>query len=82
MRLVNIVSFSKEKKLCINRLISLLKLMRNISKYHSSGGEVLLNSIMDIHCSAAEGGTDQNRMALNVKGGVVKIFLFAEVINV
>ena len=50
-------------------LISLLKLMRNISK-HFSGRGVLLNSIMDIHCSKAEGGVDQNCMAH-----------FAEVLN-
>ena len=40
-------------------LISLLKLLRNISKHHFSGEVVHLNSIMDIHCSTAEGGADQ-----------------------
>ena len=33
-----------------------MKFMRNISKYHFSDGRFLLNSIMDIHYSAAEGG--------------------------
>ena len=55
MKLVNTVRFSK-KKLCKSILISLLKLMRNISKYHFSGKGALLNSIMDIHCSSAERG--------------------------
>ena len=41
--------------------------MMNISKYHFSGERVLLNSIMDIHCSTAEGGADQNRMAVHVR---------------
>ena len=62
-------------------MISLLKRMRNISKYHFSGEGVLLNSIMDIHCSTAEGGVDQNWMAVDVRGGEVKIFHFAELIN-
>ena len=49
-----------------------MKFMRNISKYHFSDGRFLLNSIMDIHYSAAEGGGgDQNRMVVYVKGGVV-----------
>ena len=43
--------------------------MRNISKYHFLGERVLLNSIMDIHYSTAEGGADQNRMAVHVRGG-------------
>ena len=73
--------FSKKKKLCISILISLLKFIRNISKYHFSDEEVPLNLIMDIHCSTAEGGADQNRMAVDVRGGTVKIFHFAEVIN-
>ena len=55
--------------------------MRNLSKYNFSGEVVLLNSIMDIHCSAAEGGADQNRVAVDVRRGAVKIFHFAEVIN-
>ena len=42
---------------------------------------VLLNSIMNIHCSTAEGGADQNRMAVDVRAGAVKMFHFAEVIN-
>ena len=45
--------------------------MRNMSKYHFSGERVLLNSIMDIHYSAAEGGADQNWMAVHVRGGAV-----------
>ena len=55
--------------------------MRNISKYHFSGEGVLLNSIMVIHCSKAEGGADQNRMAVDERGRAVKNFHFAEVIN-
>ena len=62
-------------------LISLLKLIRNISKYHFLGEGVLLNSIMDIYCSTAEGEADQNRMAVDVRGGAVRSFHFAEVIN-
>ena len=53
--------------------------MRNISKYHFSGEGVLLNSIMDIHYSTAEGGAEQNRMVVDVMGGAVKVFHFAEV---
>ena len=49
-----------KKKLYITILISLLKLLRSISEYHFSGERVLLNSIMGIHCSTAEGGADQN----------------------
>ena len=52
-------------------MISLLRFIRNISKYHFSGERVLLNSIMDIHYSTAEGGADQNRMAVHVRGGAV-----------
>ena len=55
--------------------------MSNISKNHFSGEEILLNSIMHIHCNTAEGGTDQNWMAVDERGGVVRIFYFAEVIN-
>ena len=55
--------------------------MRNISKYHFSGEGVLLNSIMDIHYSTAEGGAEQNRMVVDVMGGAVKVFHFAEVTN-
>ena len=36
---------------------------------------------MDIHCSTAEGGADQNWMAVDVRGGAVEILHFAEVIN-
>ena len=55
--------------------------MRNISKYHFSGKKVLLNLIMDIHCRTAEGGADQNRMAVDVKGGAIKNFHFEDVLN-
>ena len=55
--------------------------MRIISKCHFLGEEVLLNSVMDIHRSTAEGEADQNWMAADVKGGAVKIFHFPEVIN-
>ena len=57
------------------------RLMRNISKHHFPGGGLLLSSIMDIHCSTAEGGADQNRMAIDVRGRAIEIFVFAEVIN-
>ena len=60
-------------------LISLLKLLRNISKYHFSGEVVLLNSVTDIHFSTAEGVVDQNRMAVDVRGWAVKIFHLSEV---
>ena len=55
--------------------------MRNILKYYFSDEGLLLNSIMDIHCSTAEGGTDQNWMAVDLRGGAVKTFHFVEVIN-
>ena len=55
--------------------------MRNISKYHFSGDGVLLNSIIDIHCSTAEGGADQNWMVVDKRGGAVQIFHFIGVIN-
>ena len=45
-----------------------------------SGG-VLLSSILDIHGSAVEEETDQNWMAVDVRGGPFKIFDTAEVIN-
>ena len=48
--------------------------MRNISKDRFSGEGVLLNSIMEIHCSTAEGKADQNQMAVDVKGGAIKFF--------
>ena len=60
-------------------LISLLKLLRNISKYHFSGEVVLLNSVTDIHFSTAEGVVDQNRVAVDVRGWAVKIFHLSEV---
>ena len=44
----------QRKKLCISILISLLMLIRNISKHHFSGRGVLLNSIMGIPCSKTE----------------------------
>ena len=55
--------------------------MTNILKHHFWDWGVLLSSIMDIHCSAAEEGADQNRMAVDVRGGAVEIFDFAEVKN-
>ena len=63
--------------------------MRNISKYLRmreyfqifSDEGVLLNSFVEIHCSAAEEGLDQNRMAVNVMGVAVKVFHFVEVTN-
>ena len=36
---------------------------------------------MDIHCSKADGRAVQNRLAVDVRGGAVKKFYFAEVIN-
>ena len=62
-------------------LIPLLKLMRNISKHHFSGREVLLNSVMDIHYSTTEGGANQNWMDVDVKGAAIKTFHFVEVVN-
>ena len=52
-------------------MFSLLKLTSNISKHYFSGGRVILNSIMVIHCGAEEGGADQNWMAVDVRGGAV-----------
>ena len=52
--------------------------MRNTSKV----GGVLLNLITDIYCGTAEGRVDQNRMAVDVRGGAVKALHFGgEVIN-
>ena len=77
MKLVTIVRFGKKKKLCISILIYFLKLMRNISKDFLGGG-VLLSSIIDINCSAAQRagarGADQNRMAVDVRGGNFRKF--------
>ena len=51
--------------------------MRNISKDFLGGG-VLLSSIIDINCSAAQRagarGADQNRMAVDVRGGNFRKF--------
>ena len=55
--------------------------MRNISKHHFSCGGVLLNSIIDIHCSTTEGEADQNQMSVDIRRGVVNVFHFSEVIN-
>ena len=71
----------QRKKLCISILISLLNLLRNISKLHFSGGRVILNSIMGIHYSTEKGGADQNRMTVDVRGWAFKTFHFAEIIN-
>ena len=76
--LVNIVHFSKGKSYIF---ISLLKIMWDISKHHFLSGRVLLSSILDIHGSAVEEETDQNWMAVDVRGGPVKSFDPAEVIN-
>ena len=54
--------------------------MRNISK-HFSGGGVLLSSVMEIKCGTAVGGAYQYRMAVEMRGGAVKTFHFAEVIS-
>ena len=71
----------KRKKLCISILISLLKIMRNILKHYFSGGGVLLSSIMDIKYGTAVEGAYQYRMAVEMRGGAVKTFHFAEVIS-
>ena len=71
----------QRKKLCISILISLLNLMRNISKLHFSGGRVILNSVMDIHYSTEKGGADQNRMTVDVREWAFKTFYFVEIIN-
>ena len=42
--------------------------MREYFQIFSDEG-VLLNSFVEIHCSTAEEGLDQNRMAVNVMGG-------------
>ena len=55
--------------------------MRNISKHNFLDEGVLLNSIIDIHCSTAEEGAGQNWMVVDVRGRAVKSFHFAEVIN-
>ena len=55
--------------------------MRNISKHNFLDEVVLLNSIIDIHCSTAEEGAGQNWMVVDVRGRAVKSFHFAEVIN-
>ena len=44
-------------------------------------GRALLNSITDIHCSAAEGKADQNLMTVAVEERAIEIFHFAEVIK-
>ena len=62
-------------------MISLLNFIRNISKHHFLDEEVLLNSIMDIHCSTEKEEADENWMAVDVKGGPFKIVHFADVIN-
>ena len=57
--------------------------MRNIWKYHFSGEGVLLNSIMDIHCSKVEGGVGQYGLTVyesRGRGGRQN-FHFAEFIN-
>ena len=50
--------------------------MRNIFKCNFLGEGVLLKSIMNIHCSIAEGGADQSWMAVDVRGGEEKISHF------
>ena len=62
-------------------LRNIFKLIEEYFEIPFSGEGLLLNLIMDIHCSAAEGGAGQNRMAVDMRGRVVKIFHFAEVIN-
>ena len=52
----------------------MLKSKRNISKHHFPGGGVLLSSIMDINCSAAQEGANQNQMAADVRGGNFRKF--------
>ena len=52
-----------------------------ISKHHFLRGAVSLSSIIYVHCSTVDGGADQIWIAVVVRGGVVKIFDFAEVIN-
>ena len=67
--LLRLVNIAKKKA-----MFSLLKLTRNISRHYFSGGSVILNSIMVIHCSAEEVGAEQNWMAVDVRGGAFKIF--------
>ena len=47
-------ALQQRKKICTSILISLLKLIVNISRYNFSGKGVPRNSVMDIHCSTAE----------------------------
>ena len=85
MKFVNIVRFSKKKKQkktkknAMHKYIDLtVEAYEEYFKISFSGEGVLLNSIMDIHGSTEERGTDKNPMAVDVRGGAVKIFHFAE----
>ena len=80
VKLVNIVRFSKKK--AMYKYIDLtVEIYEEYFRRSISGEKVLLNSIMAIHCSTADGGADQNQMAVDVRGGAVKIFHFAGIIN-
>ena len=73
--------YRKKKKAMYKYIDLTLEAYEEYFEISFSGEGVLLNSIMDIHCSTAGGGADQNWMAVNVRGGADKIFQFAEVIN-
>ena len=77
MKLVNIVRSSKDKAI-YKYIDSLLKLVRNIS---FSGLSSPSKFNYGHSCSTGEGEPDQNRVAVIVRGGVVKIFHFAKYIN-
>ena len=44
----------------------------NIVRFWAGG--VPLNSVMNIHCSTAEGGADKNWMDVDMRSGTVEIF--------
>ena len=75
MKLVNIVHFSKEKS-CL-QFIDIT--VEPYEEYFKTSFFKVNESY--IHCSTTEGGADQNRMAVDVRGAAVKTFHFAEVIN-
>ena len=74
MKLVNIARFRQEKIYAHKYIYLAIEAYEEYFKTSFSGGGVLLNSIMDIHCSTAEGEADQNRMAVDVRGGAVNFF--------
>ena len=74
MKLVNIARFRQEKIYAYKYIYVAIEAYEEYFEISFSGGGVLLNSIMDIHCSTAEGEADQNRMAEDVRGVAVNFF--------